>query len=119
MALVSWKITWPGELGQPDETYEWSNDKLTVGNLRHFKQWFGPDYGRVAPFNLMFAQGDADAIACVIWALRKEGGKNPPEPRNMPDFSVGNVWEQIITEADTDDAADPPTEQAADTSTSD
>ena len=98
---LRWRIKWEGE------EYEWKQfTGLTLRRLRHFKQWFGTDYGKAGAFNVLWLQGDVDAYACVIWALLDEAGKKPAwEPPNMPDFSVGEMYdngpmERVDTEED-------------------
>src|SRR5665213_1700828 len=86
---LRWRIKWEGE------ELEWRQfSDLTLRRLRHFKQWFGTDYGKAGAFNVLWLQGDVDAYACVIWSLlTADGGKVSWEPPNMPDFSVGEMYD--------------------------
>lgn len=97
--VLVWQIPWE------DEVYEWRGiHDLTVSRLRHFKRWYGPEYGKVNAFNLLFWQGDVDAVACVIWALLKERNKAPDTPNELPNFSVGAITNTTTLKG----AVDPP-----------
>jgi hypothetical protein len=78
------------------ESYSFNDDEdLTVSALRHIKAWY-PALGTYATFRVGYLQGDPDALACVRWiVLRRAGKANVPEPRQMPDFALGefmNSW---------------------------
>jgi hypothetical protein len=100
---ATWQVKYDGR----DYAFVPKQD-LTLVRLRQMKQWFGVELGRWAPFMNAFAQGDPDAIACVIWIVRNKAGETGvPEPRMMMDFSVGAFMEDFQFEA-----ADPPTQAA-------
>jgi hypothetical protein len=92
MADLIWAVNYGGK------TYEFNAHKdLTVGNLRHIKQWYGPELGRWSPFILALGQGDPDAWACAIWIVRRKAGEtNVPEPNMMPDFAIGEMMKDGV-----------------------
>ena len=71
MAEAGWAIPW--EQDGISYTLHWQGiESLTVSRLRRWKQWYGSDYGKASMVNLLFLQGDADAVSCVIWELLRE-----------------------------------------------
>ena len=99
-----WKIKVDGK------EYELRTEDLTVGNLRHCKQWFGAAYGRYLPFIQMLIEGDCDAIACAVWMARRAAGeRNVMEPSQMGDFVVSDFF-TVIQEDDEDESEPDPTE---------
>ena len=98
------QIKWEGQ------EYVWRQwTDLTIRRLRHFKSWYNADYGKAGTFNVLWLQGDADAYACVIWALLKEAGKAPATPNDLPDFSIGQLYDtaKVSTGDDEEDVPDP------------
>jgi hypothetical protein len=98
-----WAIPWETETGETI-TLHWAGiSSLTASRLRRAKNWYGPDYGKAYTSNLLFLQGDVDAVACVIWEclhdLSKEPGSKvrcPENPNMLPDFSVGGVVSETV-----------------------
>ncbi len=90
---------------------------LTVSTLRHIKQWYGPELGRLGPFVLAFGQGDPDAIACAVWVVRRKAGENPPEPSRAPDIEVGTFMADMEQLVEPDPTEEVPTPESTRTST--
>ena len=94
---------------------------LTIVTLRHIKQWYGPELGRLGPFVIAFGQGDPDAIACAIWAVRRKAGEvGVPEPRQI-DAEVGTFMtdmEQLVEPDPTEEAPEPAATTPGSTATS-
>lgn len=65
---------------------------ITRSQLSHFKQWYGSDYGERLTIIMKAIREDADAVACLVWACRKEHGIPGPDPTNMPDFDPDNMF---------------------------
>lgn len=77
-------------IGLPEGDFELTG--LTRSMLSHFKQWYGQDYGQRVLFIQKVILQDGDAVACAIWAVRRQEGISPnPDPRNMPDFDPDDV----------------------------
>lgn len=103
MADQLWKLKVDGK------DYTLSASDLTVGNLRHAKQWFGAPYGRYLPFIQMLIEGDCDAVACAIWMARRAAGERPPEPSAMGDFVVSDFF-SVASEEEDEEGEPNPTE---------
>lgn len=75
---------------------EYDLTRITRSELSHFKQWYGQDYGERLTLIMKAIREDADAVACIIWACRREHGLQPnPDPRNMPDFDPATVFAKV------------------------
>lgn len=74
------------------EDGEYDLTRVTRSELSHFKSWYGPDYGEKLTLTIKALRRDADAMACLMWACRRENSLTPnPDPRNMPDFDPDDV----------------------------
>jgi hypothetical protein len=97
---------------EPDKEYELT--RVTRSELSHFKSWYGEEYGQKITVITKAIWEDGDAVACLIWACRRENNLSPnPDPRNMPDFDPSEVFvkktvEEIEAEAE---ARRPPLER--------
>ena len=111
--------TWKVEIDGKQYVFDPGAD-LTVGGLRHFKSWYGEELGRYQRFLRAFAEGDPDAMACVVWVLKRKAGESTPEPQNMPDFGVGDFIDHWELEVDPEAVPTPegPTQDSTPTSTS-
>lgn len=107
------------ELEYEGERYTVYQSDFTARRLRQAKMWFGPDYGKYLLLHLNFRQGDADAVAFVIWVALDKEGKARKDPRNL-DFAVPEIVfgpstdevedEVVSTVEEADEAVDPPSE---------
>jgi hypothetical protein len=87
---LQWRLTYNGReyIFDPKEM-------LTVTALRQIKQWFGPELGRYMTFQGALLQQDPEAALCALWLARKAAGEqNVPEPNQMDDFSIGELFEK-------------------------
>lgn len=70
------------------------DEYLTAGVLSHVKNWYG-DLGLYWPFQVALNNGDPDAAACAIWAVRRHEDVQPnPDPGpngTIEDFSIPRV----------------------------
>lgn len=73
---------------------------ITRSQLSHFKQWYGQDYGERMTIIMKAIREDADAVACLVWACRKEHGLAGPDPTNMPDFDPNHMFVKLSDEDD-------------------
>lgn len=80
------------------EAHTWCDSTdLTMSALRHVKEWF-PNLGTYRAFQAAYMAGDPDALACIRWIVLNKAGKNPPEPRRMTDFSLGEFMDSFLAE---------------------
>lgn len=101
-------------IGLPEGTFELTG--LTRSMLAHFKQWYGEQYGQRVMFIQKVILQDADAVACAIWAVRKQEGITPnPDPKNMPDFDPDDV---LLAFEEEEESTEPPLGPPAVTKTS-
>lgn len=107
------------EIEYEGERYTVYQSDFTARRLRQAKMWFGSDYGKYLLLHLNFRQGDADAVAFVIWVALDKEGKAKRDPRNL-DFSVpeivfgpssDEVEDEIVEQVEeADESVDPPSE---------
>lgn len=115
--------TWNIEFN--DRIYSFDPNKdITLSTLRHAKGWYGAELASYTKFMNAFGEGDPDALAMVIWTVRKKAGEsNVPEPQFMEDFAVGEFLSNFdfVPDPDPDptkgDIAPSPTEDLTPTST--
>lgn len=81
---------WKFRLTPDGPEYELQRSDLTMGVLRQFKQWFGPQYGKFLTFTQLLLEGDAEAWACAIWLVQRNAGEKPRNPQYM-DFAIGDL----------------------------
>lgn len=87
---LQWKLTYNGKeyIFDPKEM-------LTVSALRQIKQWYGAELGRYMTFQGALLQQDPEAALCALWLARKAAGEQDvPEPNQMDDFSIGELFEK-------------------------
>lgn len=93
---LQWKLTYNNKeyLFDPKEM-------LTLSALRQIKQWYGTEIGRYMTFQGALLQQDPEAALCALWLARKAAGEQDvPEPNQMPDFSIGELFEKGFDTAD-------------------
>lgn len=82
-----------------DQPGEYELTRVTRSELAHFKSWYGPDYGERLTLIMKAIREDGDAVACLMWACKRENSLTPnADPRNMPDFDPNSVFVKITEE---------------------
>lgn len=72
---------------------EFDLTRITRSELSHFKNWYGPEYGQKITIITKAIWEDADAVACLIWACRRENNLSPNlDPTRMEDFDPGDMF---------------------------
>ena len=104
------------EIPYKGEEYELHPRDITVVKLRQSQAWYGKDYGKYATLMSLFFQGDADAVAVILWIVLAKSGVNRP-PQNI-DFSPYDIYE-AITKANEEKEAALAKEAEADTGADD
>jgi hypothetical protein len=100
---LQWKLTYE------DKEYIFDPRKmLTVSALIKIKEWYGPELGRNMTFQGALLQQDPQAALCAIWlALKARGEAVPERPDQLPDFSVGELFEKGFDTPSETPEADP------------